>query len=84
MDTALLEPRSMGRPKKIVGTTSMRLNDDAHQLARQACGFTGESLVEYVSRVVLEQAERDVRAGAEKFLMENNRKTKKGDRGGAK
>ena len=62
------ESRSMGRPKKRIATTSMRIDDDAYDLARKASGFTGESLIEYVSRVVREQAEKDVRAGAEDFL----------------
>ena len=52
-------------PKK---TTSVRLTDEAVELARIASGFTGESITEYVSRIILAQAKADVdRLYAEKF-----------------
>ncbi len=71
MSSGLLEHRSMGRPKKTVGTVSIRIDEDAQQLARQACSYTGESFIDYISRVVRDQAEKDAREGAEKFLRES-------------
>ena len=60
MTAAIAEPRTMGRPKKQTPTVSMRINEDVHDLARQACSFTKESIVDYVSRVVRERAAIDV------------------------
>ena len=77
MPAGLAESRNMGRPKKSVGTVSIRIDEDAQQLARQACSYTGESIVDYISRVVREQAEKDAREGAEKFLKESKDKTKR-------
>jgi uncharacterized protein (DUF1778 family) len=76
MTATTYESRSMGRPKKGIGTTSMRIDDDAYDLARKASGFTGESLIQYVSRVVREQAEKDVRIGAEEFLRLSDQKAR--------
>lgn len=38
----------------------VRLSDAAIQLARIASGYTGESMAEYVSRVVAERARLDI------------------------
>jgi hypothetical protein len=40
-------------------TTPVRLSDDAIKWARIASGYTGESMAEYVSRVVAERAQAD-------------------------
>jgi YesN/AraC family two-component response regulator len=46
----------------------VRLSDAAIELARIASGYTGESMAEYVSRVVVERAKQDIeRLHAEKF-----------------
>lgn len=76
MDASLIEPQKMGRPRRTVGTVSMKIEEDAHDMARKASGFTGESIVQYISRVVREQAEKDVRAGAEEFLRQSDARKK--------
>jgi len=68
MENVLVGRRAMGRPRKATPTSSVRIAEDALQLANMAVGFTGESLVDYLSRVVRDQAEKDARAGAEAFL----------------
>jgi hypothetical protein len=40
-------------------TTPVRLSDEAIKWARIASGYTGESMVEYVSRIVEEFAQHD-------------------------
>lgn len=40
-------------------TTPVRVTDDAVKWARIASGYTGESMAEYVSRVVEEAGRRD-------------------------
>ena len=40
-------------------TTPVRLSDDAIRWARIASGYTGESMAEYVSRIVAERAVQD-------------------------
>jgi hypothetical protein len=50
--TAVMEPK----PQK---TTPVRLTDEAIELARIASGYTGESMAEYVSRIVAEKARED-------------------------
>jgi hypothetical protein len=40
-------------------TTPVRLTDEAIRWARIASGYTGESMVEYVSRVVAERGRED-------------------------
>jgi hypothetical protein len=67
---AFSERGNMARPKKTFTTNSIRMDVKAHQLAKQACSYTRESLVDYISRVVREQADKDAREGAEKFLRE--------------
>ena len=59
MTTALIEA-GMGRKKVAAKTSPVRLTDEAHEAARIASGFTGESLTEYVSRLVVEKANQDI------------------------
>lgn len=40
--------------------TPVRLSEQAYQYAQIASGYTGESLIQYVSRIVLERAKLDV------------------------
>ncbi len=80
MSMVLREPRNMGRPKKPVDTVSIRIDADAQQLARQACSYSGESIVDYISRIVREQAGKDAREGAERFLRESKKAEGKGGR----
>lgn len=40
-------------------TTPVRLTDEAIRWARIASGYTGESMAEYVSRIVMEQGQQD-------------------------
>jgi hypothetical protein len=40
-------------------TTPVRLSDDAIRWARIASGYTGESMAEYVSRIVAERGKQD-------------------------
>lgn len=68
----------MGRPRKDRKTSPVRLTDDAVRWARIAAGYTGESMAEYVSRVVAERGREDA------FRMHNElagkpRKPKAGD-----
>lgn len=58
-------------------TTPVRLSDDAIKWARIASGYTGESMTEYVSRIVAEQGKADAdRLHAETVVAEQ--KPKKG------
>jgi hypothetical protein len=45
--------------RKAQKTTPVRLTEEAIKWARIASGYTGESMAEYVSRVVEEQAKAD-------------------------
>ena len=40
-------------------TTPVRLTDEAIKWARIASGYTGESMAEYVSRIVVDYGKRD-------------------------
>lgn len=40
-------------------TATVRVTDEAIKWARIASGYTGESMVEYISRVVAEHGKRD-------------------------
>ncbi len=77
MANVLVESRAMGRPRRATKTSPVRIDADALQLANMAVGFTGESLVDYVSRVIRDQAEKDARAGAEAFLKGTSAKPSK-------
>jgi hypothetical protein len=50
----------MGRPKKGVRTVPARLTEEAARWAKIASAYSGESLVDYVSRIVIERSRRDV------------------------
>jgi hypothetical protein len=54
--------------KKAQKTTPVRLTDEAIEAARIASGYTGESMSEYVSRVLTERANEDAeRLHAERY-----------------
>lgn len=44
-------------------TTSVRIGDDALKLARIASGYTDESVVDYITRVIAERAQVDIDKG---------------------
>ncbi len=50
---------SMARPKKGVKTTPVRLTDEAIRWAKIASGYTGETMADYVSRIVAEKGQAD-------------------------
>lgn len=52
LENAMAEPKGQK-------TTPVRLSDDAIKWARIASGYTGESMAEYVSRVVVERGRED-------------------------
>lgn len=56
-------------------TTPVRLTEEAVRWARIASGYTGESMTEYVSRLVAEHAKRD----AERLHKEATGKKKGGE-----
>lgn len=45
--------------KKSAKTTPVRLTDEAIRWARIASGYTGESMAEYVSRIVVDRGQAD-------------------------
>jgi hypothetical protein len=49
----------MAKKQVIPKTTPVRMSDEAIKWARIASGYTGESVAEYMSRVVAEYAEQD-------------------------
>jgi hypothetical protein len=64
MPTGTIEGVSMAAKK----TSPVRLTDEAMEWARIASGYTGESMAEYVSRIVAERARQDAdRLHAEKM-----------------
>lgn len=50
---------SMARPRKGVKTTPVRLTAEAIRWAKIASGYTGESMADYISRVVEERGQAD-------------------------
>jgi hypothetical protein len=57
-----------GMAKKAQKTTPVRLTDKAIEAAKIASGYTGESMSEYVSRIVAERADEDAeRLHAERY-----------------
>ncbi len=58
----LVQDRPVGRPKKPAQpkTTPIRLTEDAVAVARIASGFTGESVAEYASRILLKYGNLDI------------------------
>jgi uncharacterized protein (DUF1778 family) len=77
----LTEPRSMGRPRKDVEAVSMRLEEDAYELARQAAAIHKESIVAYASRVVRERAQADLLEDAKRRIKESEKSSKEGRKG---
>lgn len=45
--------------KKLPKTMPVRLTEEAIKWARIASGYTGESMAEYVSRIVVERGKQD-------------------------
>ena len=66
-----------GRPKKNPEMTGIRIDKRSNDLAREACGIYGESIVMYVSRVVRERAEADILENARRRVQEAEEATKK-------
>ncbi len=60
MSPVTTKAAEVARRKALPKTTPVRLTDDAVRVARIASGYTGESMAEYVSRVVVECGERDI------------------------
>lgn len=58
----------MARPKKSSKTVTIRVTEEAHQLAQVASGYTGESIVDYASRVLSERGRSDVIALHKEFI----------------
>jgi len=53
-----VEPKSedlMGRPKSAPKSHSIKITDEAHEAARIASGYTGETFVDLISRVVKQE-----------------------------
>jgi hypothetical protein len=57
---AALAGATMARPKKLPKSQAVRLTEEAMRLARIASGYTGESMAEYVSRIVEERSQQDI------------------------
>jgi hypothetical protein len=57
MSIGLIEAHAMAR--KAQKTTPVRLTEEAVKWARIASGYTGESMTEYVSRIVEERGKQD-------------------------
>lgn len=49
----------MARPKKPAKNSPVRLTEEALKWARIASGYTGESMAEYVTRIVIERGMED-------------------------
>lgn len=65
---AALAGAQMARPRKMAKSVPVRLTEEAMELAKIAAGYTGESMAEYVSRIVAERAAQDAeRLHAERF-----------------
>lgn len=60
-------------------TTAVRLSEEAIRWARIASGYTGEAMVEYVSRIVVERGKADAeRLHAEVTARERGKPGPKG------
>jgi uncharacterized protein (DUF1778 family) len=70
------EPSCMGRPKKDVEAVSMRIEEDAYELARQAAAIFKESIVVYASRIVRERAQADLLEDAKRRILESEKPEK--------
>lgn len=58
---------SMGRPKSSRQTITHKIDKEAYEAARVASGFTGDTIVDYISNAVREIAKRDIEAGFARF-----------------
>lgn len=56
MSTLVATERPMAKERK---NMPVRITDDAIRWARIASGYTGESMAEYVSRIVVERGKED-------------------------
>lgn len=65
-----------GRPPKGVETSSIKIESDVRDLARQAGWLRGETIVEYISRTVREVAEAEILADAHKKVAAAEAKMK--------
>ncbi len=65
--------KTMAKPT--AKTTPVRLSDEAIKWARIASGYTGESMAEYVSRIVAETAKADAGRLHEEVLGSVHEKT---------
>jgi hypothetical protein len=77
MDVAQLGRRKMGRPRRMIGTTSIKIDDDANELVRKAATFLGVTVVDYASMILRERARKDLRDGATRFLQEDSASPRK-------
>jgi len=77
----VVESRCMGRPKKDVDAVSMRLEEDAYELARQAAAIFKESIVVYASRIVRERAAADLLEDARRRIAATEKPAKEGRKG---
>jgi hypothetical protein len=78
MSAAILEADLMAR--KAQKTTPVRLTEEAIRWARIASGYTGESMAEYVSRIIAERGRED----AERLHAEVTGEAVKSPKGKAK
>ena len=82
------DARGVGRPKKDVETSSMKLEKDAYELARKAAAIYRESIITYASRLVREHASQDLLADAKRQIAEAEERGAtvfgQPDRGGAR
>lgn len=70
----------MGRPRKGIDRMSVRIDVKAIAMCRKAAAATGEPVVDYMSRVLMDQATKDVEADAERTLAEKvSRKASEAD-----
>lgn len=64
--------------KKDQKTTPVRITDEAIKWARIASGYTGESVAEYVSRVLVERGQEDAERLHARVKTEKSAKPKGG------
>ncbi len=59
----------MGRPKSTPKTHSIKITEEAHEAARIASGYTGETFVDLISRVVKQESSRIIEEYHEKWKV---------------
>ena len=69
----------MARPRSVPKPANVRLTAEAHRLAEIARGYTGETLGEYISRVVCEHAQADIERLHAELAVELKRKADAGE-----